>query len=35
MLKIGDRFPQFNLKATVSIELNTAFKDISHQPVCA
>lgn len=29
MLTVGDRFPQFALKATVSSELKTAFKEVS------
>jgi alkyl hydroperoxide reductase subunit AhpC len=31
MLKIGDRFPEFNLKATIGIELNSAFTDITNE----
>ena len=31
MLKIGDRFPEFNLKATTGIELNSAFTDITNE----
>ncbi len=31
MLSVGDRFPQFKLKATVSNDLNTAFVDINNQ----
>ena len=30
MLTVGDKFPQFNLKATVSNDLNTAFVDIDN-----
>ena len=29
MLTVGDRFPEFNLKATVSSELSTAFETIT------
>jgi len=31
MLTVGDRFPQFNLKAVVSIEKNKEFRDITDQ----
>ena len=31
MLSVGDKFPQFNLKAVVSNDLNTAFVDVSNQ----
>jgi len=32
MLTVGDKFPQFNLKATVGIkDLETAFTDITHE----
>lgn len=31
MLRIADRFPDFNLKATVSTELSTAFTEITHE----
>jgi len=30
MLTVGDKFPQFNLKATVSNDLNNAFVDITN-----
>ena len=30
MLTVGDKFPQFNLKATVSNDLSTAFVDIDN-----
>ena len=30
MLTVGDKFPQFNLKATVSNDLNNAFVDIDN-----
>ena len=30
MLSVGDKFPQFNLKATVSNDLNNAFVDITN-----
>ena len=30
MLSVGEKFPQFKLKATVSNDLNTAFTDISN-----
>jgi lipoyl-dependent peroxiredoxin subunit C len=29
MLTVGDKFPEFNLKACVSLDMATAFKDIS------
>ncbi len=31
MLSVGEKFPQFKLKATVSNDLSTAFVDISNQ----
>lgn len=31
MLSVGEKFPQFKLKATVSNDLDTAFVDISNQ----
>src|SRR5690625_7202883 len=31
MLTIGDKFPEYNLKAAVSAELDTAFADISNK----
>lgn len=31
MLTIGDKFPEYNLKAAVSAELETAFEDISNK----
>jgi peroxiredoxin (alkyl hydroperoxide reductase subunit C) len=31
MLTVGDRFPQFSLKATVSEELDTAFETITNE----
>ena len=31
MLTVGDKFPQFNLKATVSNDLNNAFVDITNE----
>jgi alkyl hydroperoxide reductase subunit AhpC len=31
MLTVGDKFPQFNLKATVSSDLATAFADIDNR----
>lgn len=31
MSKVGQQFPQFNLKATVSNDLNNAFTDISNE----
>ena len=30
MLGVGQKFPQFSMKATVSLDLKDAFKDISH-----
>jgi len=30
MLSVGDKFPQFNVKATVSTDLKTAFVDINN-----
>lgn len=30
MLAVGEKFPEFKLKATVSTDLKTAFKEISH-----
>ncbi len=30
MLTVGDRFPSFNVKATVSTDLKTAFKDVTN-----
>ena len=32
MLGIGDRFPEFNLKAVVSNDLSSAFRDVSTAP---
>ena len=29
MIKVGDVFPEFNLKAAVSSDINTAFQEIS------
>jgi len=29
MISIGEKFPEFNLKATVSNDINTAFKEVS------
>src|SRR5688572_31947297 len=31
MLTVGDQFPKFNLKATVSNDLNNAFVDITNE----
>jgi alkyl hydroperoxide reductase subunit AhpC len=31
MLGVGEKFPDFNLKATVTSDKNTAFKDITHE----
>ncbi|MBA3975735.1 MAG: alkyl hydroperoxide reductase [Candidatus Solibacter sp.] len=31
MLGVGQKFPQFNVKATVSTDLKTAFTDVSNQ----
>ena len=30
MLGVGQKFPEFSLKATVSTDLNTAFSEISN-----
>ena len=30
MLSVGEKFPQFNLKATVSTDLKNAFVDITN-----
>jgi peroxiredoxin (alkyl hydroperoxide reductase subunit C) len=31
MLGVGQKFPQFNVKATVSNDLKTAFADVSNE----
>ena len=31
MLKVGDKFPEFKLKATVSTDVQTAFTEITHE----
>lgn len=31
MLAVGDKFPQFNLKATVSTDLKTAFTEVNNE----
>jgi peroxiredoxin (alkyl hydroperoxide reductase subunit C) len=31
MLGVGEKFPEFNLKATVTNDKNTAFQDITHE----
>ncbi len=31
MLGVGDKFPEFKVKATVGIDKNNAFKDLTHE----